>query len=66
MLADIGNEQPGQSVNKHAGGDNGNKRDDPLRVKRVIGEVWLGDGLEVKLLPLGFYAGCLQRCEGRC
>ena len=47
VLADIRNKQPSQSVNEHAGGDNGDKRDDPFREKRVIREVRLGNCLEI-------------------
>ena len=65
MLADVRHEQPSESVNEHAGSDNGDKRDDPLREKRVIRKVRLGNGLEIELLPLRLDARRLQRCECR-
>ena len=60
MLTNVRDEQPSQSVNEQAGGDNGDERDDPLREKRVVGKVRLGNRFEIELLSLRLDTGRLQ------
>ena len=60
MLTNVRDEQPSKSVNEQAGGDNGDERDDPLREKRVVGKVRLGNRFEIELLSLRLDTGRLQ------
>src|ERR1051325_6206042 len=63
--ADTGEQQPGDPIRKQASDGKRAQRGEPLRIQRIIGQVWLGYGFEEQLLSLRFEPRCFERGEGR-
>jgi hypothetical protein len=65
VLAHAGDQQPGDAIGQRTSHDDGDERDDSLRIERIIRQIRLRNGFEVELLALRLEAGRLERGEGR-